>query len=284
MRANELISEMGWGADNAADRSNKLKDAALNAVRKYSNKPELARIGNYMYQMNWSADAIDQTLQGRGQHNLDWWAKKVAASEKQYGPQKDWTLSESTLRDKEDYTEKLKSLLDLSKNKDVDQRAVQQRKLDLDKEAKSKGIKEAIDQDEYTDEADMVQNNLATIIRVAEELSSVLDDNEDMAEWAQEKIAIVKSMIVTVTDYVISQHEQGNVQHTDEDVELDEKTSPKLCRSTKRLGRSDYSSCVSQGLRAHTSKGKGHTDGHGNYLKGKKAKSTQYGGDVPDYS
>lgn len=144
-------------------------------------------------------------------------------------------------------------------------------------------LAEAIDQDEYTNEADMVQNNLLTIIRVAEELSKVLDANEDMAEWAQEKIAIVKSMIVTVTDYVISQHEQGNVQHTDEDVELDEKTAAALCRSGKRLGRSDYSSCVSQGLRAHTSKGKGHTDGHGNYLKGKKAKSTQYGGDVKDY-
>jgi len=41
---------------------------------------------------------------------------------------------------------------------------------------------------------------------------------------------------------------------------------------------------VSQGLRAHTSKGKGHTDGKGHYLKGKKKKSTKYGGDVPDYS
>jgi len=65
--------------------------------------------------------------------------------------------------------------------------------------------------------------------------------------------------------------------------ELLERTDPKLCRSPKRLGRSDYSSCVSQGLRAHQSKGKGHTDGNGNYLKGKKAKSVHYGGDVKDY-
>lgn len=65
---------------------------------------------------------------------------------------------------------------------------------------------------------------------------------------------------------------------------ITEKTDPKLCRSGRRLGRSDYSSCVAQGLRAHTSKGKGHTDGKGHYLKGKKAKSTKYGGDVPDYS
>jgi hypothetical protein len=65
---------------------------------------------------------------------------------------------------------------------------------------------------------------------------------------------------------------------------ISEKTDPKLCRSTKRLGRSDYSSCVAQGLRAHTSKGKGHTDGHGHYLKGKKVKSVKYGGPAKDYS
>lgn len=68
------------------------------------------------------------------------------------------------------------------------------------------------------------------------------------------------------------------------DIDIDEKTSPKLCRSTKRLGYSDHCSCVSQGLRAHSSKGKGHTDGQGHYLKGKKAKGVRYGGSVPDYS
>ena len=64
---------------------------------------------------------------------------------------------------------------------------------------------------------------------------------------------------------------------------LNEKTSPDVCRSPKRLGRSDYSSCVSQGLRPHQSKGKGHTDGNGHYLKGHKAKSVKYGGNVKDY-
>lgn len=69
------------------------------------------------------------------------------------------------------------------------------------------------------------------------------------------------------------------------DVEFDEaKASPKLCRSTKKLGASMQSSCVSQGLRRHRSKGKGHTDGHGNYIKGKFAASVRYGGDVEDYS
>lgn len=62
------------------------------------------------------------------------------------------------------------------------------------------------------------------------------------------------------------------------------KASPKLCRSSRKLGASDEASCKAQGLRARTSKGKGHTDGKGNYLKGKKRKSVKYGGDVPDYS
>jgi len=65
---------------------------------------------------------------------------------------------------------------------------------------------------------------------------------------------------------------------------LQEKASAKLCRSPKKLGNSDQSSCVAQGLRAHTSKGKGHTDGNGHYVKGRKAKSVRYGGNVKDYS
>jgi hypothetical protein len=64
---------------------------------------------------------------------------------------------------------------------------------------------------------------------------------------------------------------------------IPERTDPAVCRSPKRLGRSDHSSCVSQGLRPHQSKGKGHTDGNGNYLKGRKAKSVHYGGNVKDY-
>jgi len=67
---------------------------------------------------------------------------------------------------------------------------------------------------------------------------------------------------------------------------ITEKASVKLCRTTKTLGASDQASCVSQGLRAHHSKGKGHTDGHGNYVKGKKGTagtSVKYGGPVKDY-
>ena len=62
------------------------------------------------------------------------------------------------------------------------------------------------DYEEYNDEAGMVKSNLHTIIRSAEELEQLIHDNENMAEWAQEKLAVVKSMIVTVKDYIASEH------------------------------------------------------------------------------
>jgi len=64
------------------------------------------------------------------------------------------------------------------------------------------------DHEEYNDEAGMVKSNLHTIIRSAEELEQLIHDDENMAEWAQEKLAIVKSMIVTVKDYIASEHER----------------------------------------------------------------------------
>jgi hypothetical protein len=72
------------------------------------------------------------------------------------------------------------------------------------------------------------------------------------------------------------------LSNVSEDQAVAEKTDPDLCRSSKRLGSSDHSSCVSQGLRAHQSKGKGHTDGQGSYIKGKKIRGSKYGGPLPD--
>lgn len=63
--------------------------------------------------------------------------------------------------------------------------------------------------EEYTDEAGMVKDNLHTIIRAMRELGNSLKNNEDIPEWAQEKIASAKGMLVSVKDYMISQHEQG---------------------------------------------------------------------------
>jgi len=70
---------------------------------------------------------------------------------------------------------------------------------------------EDVDYDEYNNEEDMVKTNLHTIIRVSSHLEHAIEEDENIPEWVQEKIAQVKGMIVGVMDYMISQHEQGNI-------------------------------------------------------------------------
>lgn len=65
--------------------------------------------------------------------------------------------------------------------------------------------------------------------------------------------------------------------------DLDErgKTSRKVCLSPAKLGASDQSSCVAQGLRARRSGKKGPK---GKVLRGRKVKAQKYGGPLKDYS
>ena len=62
---------------------------------------------------------------------------------------------------------------------------------------------------EYDDEAGMAQTNLHTIARAAQGLLDTIDDQENLPEWVQEKIAKVEGMMVTAWDYLLSQEEQG---------------------------------------------------------------------------
>jgi hypothetical protein len=73
----------------------------------------------------------------------------------------------------------------------------------------SEFIKEEFDSAEYNDEAGMAKTDLVTTIRMALELAKHIDDNDNLPEWCQEKLAVAKSMIVTVGDYIISQKKQG---------------------------------------------------------------------------
>ena len=62
---------------------------------------------------------------------------------------------------------------------------------------------------EYDDEAGMAQGNLHTIARAAQGLLDTIDDQENLPEWVQEKIAKVEGMMVSAWDYLQSQEEQG---------------------------------------------------------------------------
>ncbi len=63
--------------------------------------------------------------------------------------------------------------------------------------------------DEYDGEASMAESNLHTLKRAVEGLIDTIDAQENLPEWAQEKIAKAEMMLVSVWDYLISQEEQG---------------------------------------------------------------------------
>jgi hypothetical protein len=66
---------------------------------------------------------------------------------------------------------------------------------------------------EYDDEAGMADNNLETLRRAVEGLDDVINTGDNLPEWCQEKIAVAKSMLVSVWDYMQS-------EESDEDPEV----------------------------------------------------------------
>ena len=62
---------------------------------------------------------------------------------------------------------------------------------------------------EYDDESGMAKSNLHTMLRAVKGLHDAIADGENLPEWVQEKIAGAKMNLVSVWDYMLSQHEQG---------------------------------------------------------------------------
>jgi hypothetical protein len=58
---------------------------------------------------------------------------------------------------------------------------------------------------EYDDEAGMADNNIETMKRAVDGLDGLIHTGDNLPEWCQEKIAVAKSMLVTVWDYMASE-------------------------------------------------------------------------------
>ena len=141
--------------------------------------------------------AKNAKMGGAGQHK----DKKKAEKQGDVKHKKNSMPMETALRDKEDYYAKRKALDDLGRNKDVDQKAVQQRRLDLDKEAKTKGIAERVRDPEDWDEGNTEPpNNFAVYIngkkwKVFKGRGQFADDYKErdhfrqLQSWAQQKSA-----------------------------------------------------------------------------------------------
>ena len=63
------------------------------------------------------------------------------------------------------------------------------------------------DPDRAEHEGETLKNSLHTIIRVASELDKQLSTKDNFPEWISEKVGTVKSMMVTVADYLASAKE-----------------------------------------------------------------------------
>ena len=64
---------------------------------------------------------------------------------------------------------------------------------------------------EYDDEAGMADNNLETLRRTVEGIDNLIDSGDNLPEWCQEKIAVAKSMLVSVWDYMYSEEASDEV-------------------------------------------------------------------------
>jgi len=71
-------------------------------------------------------------------------------------------------------------------------------------------MKPNFDNQEYNDEAGMADNNLETLRRAVEGIDDVISKGDNLPEWCQEKIAVAKSMLVAVWDYMRSEEQRGD--------------------------------------------------------------------------
>lgn len=72
------------------------------------------------------------------------------------------------------------------------------------------------EQTEETAEGRMMRDQLDIIMDAADEIYDMVDDNDDLPEWCQNKITKAKDYIDTVRDYMFSQ-EKDNDDDDDKD-------------------------------------------------------------------
>ena len=76
------------------------------------------------------------------------------------------------------------------------------------------GANDIADRGEYDQEGDMAKDNIHTIVRNAQELESILGDNDNLPEWVQDKLANIKGMMTAVSEYMQTQHERDHEEGT----------------------------------------------------------------------
>ena len=77
-----------------------------------------------------------------------------------------------------------------------------------DEVKENKDMMSDADRGEYDYEGDMAKDQLRTIEAAAEELKSILSDEENLPEWVQKKITLAAEYVDTARDYMLSKHQE----------------------------------------------------------------------------
>ena len=94
-----------------------------------------------------------------------------------------------------------------------------------------------VDNPEYNDEAGMADNNLETLRRAVDGIDELISAGDNLPEWCQEKIAVAKSNLVAVWDYMKSEVERGAVDEDWQKVNKKDKTDGMSSKAVKAYRR-----------------------------------------------
>lgn len=137
-------------------------------------------------------------MQKRGQGSM---FKGISTSSK-YANSKKAGISEDSVNEDELSEEQLQA----KKRREENFKKSKDRELGNKPQSREIMTKEAFN-GEYDDEAGMADNNLETMRRAVDGIDNVINAGDNLPEWCQEKIAVAKSMLVTVWDYMRSEEE-----------------------------------------------------------------------------
>lgn len=91
----------------------------------------------------------------------------------------------------------------------------------LKKQKKAGEVKEDKDKGEYDEEGKMMKDQLDVIMDAADEIYDIVDDDDNLPEWCQNKITKAADYIDSVRDYMMSQ-EKDDDDDDDDDKEQKE--------------------------------------------------------------
>lgn len=99
---------------------------------------------------------------------------------------------------------------------------------------RKEGVEEDYDQDEYDEEGEMAKTDARTIEDAAEELQSILDDQENLPEWVQKKISLAKDYVDRARDYMKANRPEGEEMMAEKAVSKAQRRAAGIAHAAKK--------------------------------------------------